>query len=158
MSSRPSVASVVAMSSALLSPSGVARLTLRSPATSSSAPLGRLQSALTTLSIVELLFGGEVTSHDVPSPRPRCYLESDHIWPKLPHHLHREVWRREVEDCNAAAVSARRGCRDDAIDVRPAGVDSIGKFFSWKMPRPIIFVWPLHLEIIDQKLLSTLMT
>ena len=31
-----------------------------------------------------------------------------------------------VEDCDAAAVSAWRVCRDDAIAGRPAGVDSIG--------------------------------
>ena len=47
---------------------------------------------------------------------------------KLLHRLDREVWFRAVVNCNAAAVSAWRVRRDDAIAGRPAGVDSIGKF------------------------------
>ena len=61
MSFSPSVASVVAMSSALLSPSGVARSTLKSPVTSSSAPLGCLYIALMTLSIVSVSSGAMYT-------------------------------------------------------------------------------------------------
>ena len=47
---------------------------------------------------------------------------------KFFYRLHREVWFRAVENCDAAAVSARRVCRNDAIAGQPAGVDSIGKF------------------------------
>ena len=57
MSSSPSVTSVAAISSSLWSPSGAAKFMLRSPATSSSAPLGCSLSASTTLSIVEVSLG-----------------------------------------------------------------------------------------------------
>ena len=72
--------------------------------------------------------GGKVTSHNVPSPCPRRELKSDDIGPELPHRLQGEVWSRAVENCDAAAVSARRVRRNDAISGQPAGVDSISKF------------------------------
>ena len=47
---------------------------------------------------------------------------------KLLHRLHHEVGFGAVEKCDAAAVSARRIRRNDAIAGRPAGVDSLREF------------------------------
>ena len=41
------------------------------------------------------------------------------------HRLHREAGCGAVEECDAAAVSARRISRDDCVAGRPAGVDAI---------------------------------
>ena len=74
------------------------------------------------------VFGGKVHSHYVPPPRPRRDLEPNEVGSKLLHRLHHKVWRRAVEDCDTAAVSAWRVRRDDAIAGRPAGVDNISEF------------------------------
>ena len=62
---------------------------------------------------------------NVPPSLPRRYLETHHIGPKLLHRLHYEVGFGAVEKCDAAAVSARHIRRDDAVAVRPPGVDAI---------------------------------
>ena len=74
------------------------------------------------------VFRGEVHSHYVPPPRPLSELEPNAVGSKLLHLLHHEVWRKAVEDCDTAAVSARCVRRDDAIAGRPAGVDNISEF------------------------------
>ena len=132
MSSSPSVANSAAISSPLRSPSGSAKVVFMSPATSSSAPLGRFLSASTNFSIVEVLSGGKVTSHDVPLQRPRHHLESDDVGAKLLDSLHRKVRRRPAEDCHSATVSARRIRRDDAIPRRPTGVYPVHHCFLLK--------------------------
>ena len=106
-------------------PSGSNRLTLKSPANSSLAPRGRPLSAATTLSILEVSSGGEVTSHNLPLSLPCCHMEADDVEPKLLDGLHREMRCRPVEHCHSAAVSDWRVRSDDAVPSRPAGVDSI---------------------------------
>ena len=72
--------------------------------------------------------GGEVTSHDVPPPRPLHQLEADDAGDKLLDGLHRKMRYRPMEDCHSAAVLARHVRRNNAIPSRPAGVDTIRHF------------------------------
>ena len=68
-------------------------------------------------------FGPNVLDFQLATGARRWY-----IVPKLLHRLHHELWFGAVEKCDAAAVSARRIRRDDAIAKRPAGVDPIREF------------------------------
>ena len=69
--------------------------------------------------------------------------------------LHLEMRRRPVEHCHSATVVARRVRRDDAITSRPAGVDSVSEFFSWKMPRSML-AWDTPLNADPSPLLQPL--
>ena len=69
--------------------------------------------------------GDEVKSHDVPPPLPCRQMESDDVGSEFLDGLHRKMRRRPVEHCHSAPVSAWRVRRDDAIPIRPAGVDAV---------------------------------
>ena len=71
---------------------------------------------------------GEVTSDDVPPMLPRRQLEANNVGHELLDGLHCETRCRTIEDCDPAAVSARRICSDGAAPGRPAVVDAIGDF------------------------------
>ena len=115
MSSSPSVAKVSAISSPLRSPSGFAKFALKSPVIQQSGSLGALLERFEDPLYRQGVFGGELTSHNVPLPRPRLQLEANDVGSKFLDGLHRKMWRRPVEDCHSAVVSARRVRRDNAI-------------------------------------------
>ena len=81
---------------------------------------------------------GNVCPDDVPASLPCCHLKYHHIRPAPLHRLHHEVGCGAVKKCYAAAVSDRRIRCDDFVAGRPAGVDAICGFVSWRMSGSIL--------------------
>ena len=130
MSSSPSVARIATISSSLWSPSGSAKLMFTFSCHQQLRSLGALPERFDNPFYRRGVVWGEVTSHNVPSPRACRQLKPNDVGSELLYRLHREVRRRPVKYFDAVAVSAWCVCHNDAIPSQPAGVDTIRQFLS----------------------------
>ena len=75
---------------------------------------------------------GEVTSHNVPTPLPCCYMEADDVGPEMLDSIHRKIRCRPVKHCHSATVTAQRVHRNGTVPRQPVGLDSVSELVLLK--------------------------